>query len=441
MRNDPTAARVVSAAVLACIAGVAGVVQTAAAQPTFRAIAPDAGFDYAVIQDVSADGSKVLVSLQTATPGPQLFSYVLDLATNARVDIQNSGSADLIALALDANGDTVVGYIGGGPLGGTLGFVWTPEEFTILDGLPDGNLHTPTGVSADGSVVAGNSGANFGDGYQQAWRWTRAGGFVALDDIGTDVLTFSGTGRLSDDASTLVGFGTIGDFDPDTDDFQRGAVWPNGGAAVIDIGILPNPFNLGIQGTSVSADGSVVFGFGAATGPGGSFANRAFRWTQATGTVELPGIPLQPSASVYVTDCTADGSTAVGYIIDGGVSTWEAVVWTEATGFRTLRSILASGGVSIPNNIRLRETYVSNDGRVIAGWAYNTTTQRYLGYVATLPGPCRVDFNNDGELTFDDIQLFVSAYNAQQTSADFNNDGEWTFDDIQAFVAQYNAGC
>jgi hypothetical protein len=54
---------------------------------------------------------------------------------------------------------------------------------------------------------------------------------------------------------------------------------------------------------------------------------------------------------------------------------------------------------------------------------------------------CRPDFNGDGELTFDDIQLFVSAYNSQQPSADFNNDGEWTFDDIQAFVGAYNSGC
>jgi hypothetical protein len=55
--------------------------------------------------------------------------------------------------------------------------------------------------------------------------------------------------------------------------------------------------------------------------------------------------------------------------------------------------------------------------------------------------PCRADLNNDGELTFDDVQLFVSLYNANDPGADINGDQEWTFDDIQAFIALYNAGC
>jgi hypothetical protein len=54
---------------------------------------------------------------------------------------------------------------------------------------------------------------------------------------------------------------------------------------------------------------------------------------------------------------------------------------------------------------------------------------------------CRPDLNADGELTFDDIQFFVSLYNANDPRADFNNDQEWTFDDIQQFIALYNAGC
>jgi hypothetical protein len=54
---------------------------------------------------------------------------------------------------------------------------------------------------------------------------------------------------------------------------------------------------------------------------------------------------------------------------------------------------------------------------------------------------CRPDLNSDGELTFDDIQLFVSLYNANDARADFNNDQEWTFDDIQLFVQLYNSGC
>jgi hypothetical protein len=75
-------------------------------------------------------------------------------------------------------------------------------------------------------------------------------------------------------------------------------------------------------------------------------------------------------------------------------------------------------------------------------------------YSATLPwgtavalwapaaGPtCRVDFNSDGELTFDDIQLFIQLFNANDNRADLNSDQEWTFDDIQLFISLFNAGC
>ena len=47
----------------------------------------------------------------------------------------------------------------------------------------------------------------------------------------------------------------------------------------------------------------------------------------------------------------------------------------------------------------------------------------------------------DGELTFDDIALFVGFYNAADSRADFNSDGEWTFDDVTLFVGAFNAGC
>jgi hypothetical protein len=54
---------------------------------------------------------------------------------------------------------------------------------------------------------------------------------------------------------------------------------------------------------------------------------------------------------------------------------------------------------------------------------------------------CPPDLNSDGELTFDDIQLFVTLYNTADARADLNGDQEWTFDDIQLFVQLYNAGC
>jgi cytochrome c peroxidase len=57
------------------------------------------------------------------------------------------------------------------------------------------------------------------------------------------------------------------------------------------------------------------------------------------------------------------------------------------------------------------------------------------------PSDCAADLNNDGEATFDDIQVFVAWHNAGDRRADYNDDREFTFDDVMAFVQAYNAGC
>jgi hypothetical protein len=54
--------------------------------------------------------------------------------------------------------------------------------------------------------------------------------------------------------------------------------------------------------------------------------------------------------------------------------------------------------------------------------------------------PCRADLNEDGELTFDDLQLFVGLWTTTSPRVDFTRDGEVTFEDVQAFVAIFNAG-
>src|SRR4051794_4152970 len=55
-------------------------------------------------------------------------------------------------------------------------------SFTLIGDLPGGGSYsTAIAVSADGSVVAGSSGS--ASGADEALRWTRAGGIVALGDL------------------------------------------------------------------------------------------------------------------------------------------------------------------------------------------------------------------------------------------------------------------
>jgi len=54
---------------------------------------------------------------------------------------------------------------------------------------------------------------------------------------------------------------------------------------------------------------------------------------------------------------------------------------------------------------------------------------------------CPGDLNEDGELDFVDISLFLNAFTKGLPAADFNLDGEYDFVDISQFLAAYGQGC
>jgi hypothetical protein len=55
--------------------------------------------------------------------------------------------------------------------------------------------------------------------------------------------------------------------------------------------------------------------------------------------------------------------------------------------------------------------------------------------------PCQADMNDDGELNFFDVQLFLSLFSASDPDADVNNDGLWNFFDVQIWLGLFSAGC
>lgn len=54
---------------------------------------------------------------------------------------------------------------------------------------------------------------------------------------------------------------------------------------------------------------------------------------------------------------------------------------------------------------------------------------------------CPADLNNDGNINFIDVSVFINAYSNQQPAADFNHDGEYNFFDITMFLSAYSLGC
>ncbi len=88
--------------------------------------------------------------------------------------------------------------------------------------------------------------------------------------------------------------------------------------------------------------------------------------------------------------------------------------------------------------------FESNDAMTV-GWdtAANSGDEPFSVRVdAVLPDSgeffCLADMNNDGDLNFFDVSLFLQDYNA---GGDFNGDGNTDFFDVSAFLQEFNAGC
>lgn len=202
------------------------------------------------------------------------------------------------------------------------------------------------GISANGLVAVGHDGlAND----SRAYRWTPSEGISGLPMLPGALRTYGTALAASADGNTIVGQAA----GPPADDGSNrsvAVVWKppvaaarakalkeaapihyavNAAAAefdVINIGLFPGGI-LSIA-TGVSADGSVVVGYGDGRDPDPNFrfaTYEAFRWTQGSGRVGLGWID-QASKFSQAYGVSADGSVIVG--TDSG----QAFRWTETEG-------------------------------------------------------------------------------------------------------------
>ena len=178
-----------------------------------------------------------------------------------------------------------------------------------------------SGVSADGSVVVGQSMSRRSSaGNTEAFRWTADSGMVGLGDL-------------------------------------PGGTFASSAAAV-------------------SGNGRVAVGGGRT-----SEGNEAFRWTAETGMVGLGDLPGAIFNS-WAFAASHDGSVVVGVSSGSGVGT-EAFVWTEAHGMKSLRELLLAHGVTDVASWQITEARgVSADGRTIVGWGSGPSG--HSAWVATI---------------------------------------------------------
>jgi probable HAF family extracellular repeat protein len=211
----------------------------------------------------------------------------------------------------------------------------------------------PKGISADGSVVVGQS-------RDQAFRWTQAGGIVSLGTLLSS--SFSDASGVSADGSVIVGY-SYGD-----NSKYEAFRWSQEGG-MLGLGYLPD-YSYSTA-SEISADGSVIVGYSF------QFGNKyeAFRWTQAEEMVSVGS--LTSSSSSAATGVSADGSVIVGHIRED-----QAFYWTQAEGM-----------VGFPSYSGSNVYKVSGDGSVIVGDSGNTafrwTQSEGMVGLGTLPPSVR----------------------------------------------------
>jgi probable HAF family extracellular repeat protein len=178
-------------------------------------------------------------------------------------------------------------------------------SLTPLGDLPGGPFQSYAyGVSADGSVVVGNSTYSV-HGHAQAFRWTSDGGMVGLGDLPGDAIVSYADG-VSADGRTIVGTGT-------RNGRYEAFRWTSEGG-MVGLGHWPLDPSLDPQSGAVgaSADGSTVVGITWPGCCGDIIYYEAFRWTSGGGMGGLGGFLPSQFFGRGATGVSGDGSVVVG---------------------------------------------------------------------------------------------------------------------------------
>ena len=274
------------------------------------------------------------------------------------------GADESGAIAASADGEVVVGFSG---------FFarmpppwrWTSQTgFVALGPMPPGFFAGQANdVSADGTVVVGTiNGSTLptGEAFFQPFRWSATTGIVPLGTLGGPQT--NGV-AVSADGSVVVGSSNFGGSSFHVEAFRWTAE-----TGMVGLGSVPGfPNSLA---NDTSADGRVVVG----TADAFFEEAPAFRWTEQDGMVSLgdfPGGRFESSARAV----SADGSVVVGFGHDGvpvgQFGDMQVFIWDAVHGMRALRDVLVEQGTDM-SGWRLSFPFgMSADGRVIGGYGIN----------------------------------------------------------------------
>lgn len=290
------------------------------------------------------------------------------------------GASDSAAFGISPDGSTLVGR--GTSASGLEAFVWRNGVMTPLGDLPGGSFNSAAvAISADGLTIVGQGTSASG---QEATRWHFDGNNWIPEGLGDLPGGAFGSSAfaVSADGSTIVGQGTSAS---------------------------------GIEATQWTFDGSAWVPAGLGALPSGPF------FSQALGVSD-------------------DGSKVVG---QAGTSVGlEAFVWDAVNGMQFI--CFSESCNQLPNNCWTvnEANAISPNGEFIVGFGTNPNLEREA-WIANISSACLAgDLNGDGQLTIDDIALFVAvlldpstATQGQLCAADVNQDASIDGEDVRFFVA------
>lgn len=286
----------------------------------------DGGEFSSVTRAASFDGSVVVGARWTADFEQEAFLFA-DGAMHGLGDIEGgpfvSGANDV-----SADGRVVVVSATIGPESPEFdlrseAFRWENGVMTGLGRLRGTQFSRAFGVSADGTVIVGDSFSRSGSGRSEAFRWKNG---------------------------LMHGLGTLA---------------PDGGSGAADI----------------SANGRVIVGHSSSVSRG----FEAFRWKD--GVMTSLGIPGGGNDFTYATAVSANGSIIVGSGESEQTSATAAYIWDAAHGARVLADVLRDDYEVTTDGWQLLEaTGVSDDGKTIVGYGKNPNGD-FEGWVVRVPEP------------------------------------------------------
>lgn len=261
----------------------------------------------------------------------------------------------------------------------------TPPGITGLGFRPGDMSSQATGISADGTVVTGNS--EDPSGHWVAFRWTRSTGIESLGTLPGQ--PYSHAEGVSGDGTTIVANGfIIGDSPP-----YHALRWTRD-TGMIDLGALTPTSNS--YGNCINACGEAI---------AGETSGRACLWTSATGITTLG--PAIPDASTAAYGISGDGSIVVGTrrMVYGPA---QAFRWTAQTGMVDLGTL--------PGGLASNAFAISYDGSTIVGassgtpgGAFRWTSATGMVSLGTIPGTTSwaSGISGDGSTIFGTVRMFA----------------------------------